>query len=97
MVGRLRGGSSRPKPPAGAWLLALLLVQHGRVLASAEHMFSVSCAAGRLNRKVAQSLRVRTNFRGDLHSRSEVATRRIVSLLHRAATVPPHAVIRTLR
>ena len=29
-----------------SWLLALLRVRHGRVLASAEHVFSVSCAAG---------------------------------------------------
>ena len=39
MVGRLRGGSS-----SSAWLLALLRVRHGRVLASTKYVFSVSCA-----------------------------------------------------
>ena len=33
-------------PSASAWLLALLRVRHGRVLASTEYVFSVSCAAG---------------------------------------------------
>ena len=98
MVGRLRGGSSRPRPPPvpGSW--HCYVCDMGGCWPARNTCFR--CLAPRvlcLNRNLALSLHVRISFRSDLHSQVEVLTRRTVSLSHRPPRYLPQVVIRMLR
>ena len=84
MAGRLRGGSSRPRPPPvpGSWHCCVC--DMGGCWPARNTCFRCLAPRGTcLSYNPALSLRVKINFRGVLHSQVEMVTRRTANLLHR--------------
>ena len=99
MLGRLRGGSSGPRPPPAPGSWHCYACDMGGCWPARNTCFSGVSRRGALclSHNPALSLRVKISFRSDLHNQVEVVTRRIVSLLHRPPRYLPQVVVLLLR